>query len=125
MPTIFSASESTVLVNGEPVHGVQSIQYRRTLSRENVYALGSSERIGVIRGRYAVEGRLTVLSTSQQLDALREDDLFLLSATFRQGETEVNVSFEDCQLVDKQFELGVGGHGMSEYAFIGVRMREE
>jgi len=66
MPTIFAASESTVLVDGEPVEGVQGIDYRTRHDRTNIYALGSTERVGVVSGAYEVQGRLRVASASSQ-----------------------------------------------------------
>ena len=45
MATIFTANSSTVTANGQPVEGVQSIDYRLERDHSNVYALGSAERL--------------------------------------------------------------------------------
>jgi hypothetical protein len=50
VPTLFAANESQVLVAGNAVEGVRSIDYRRVQARENVYGLGSHERIGLVGG---------------------------------------------------------------------------
>jgi hypothetical protein len=125
MPTIFAANESSILVDGEPVNGVQSLDYRTRRARSNVYALGSSERIGVTSGAYDVEGRLRVTSSSPALDALQDDQTFQVVASLHHGETAVTVTFDDCYLTDKSFDLGVSGHGEAVYGFSATRVREE
>lgn len=125
MPTIFAANESAVLVDGEPVEGVQSIEYRRVMQRNNVYAVGSSERIGVLSGVLGVEGRITVASASPLLDDRQGDEFIQITAQLRHGDTEVTVSFDDCLLTEKSFALGVGAQGEAIYAFSAARVREE
>lgn len=124
MPTIFAANDSVVLVEGAPVEGVNALEYRRHRARSNVYALGSAERIGVVTGAETVEGRLRVASTAPAIDTLSPDQVFQVSAQLRHGETEVTVSFDDCYLTDKSFELGVGGTGEAVYTFTATRLRE-
>jgi hypothetical protein len=123
MPTIFAASESTVLVDGEPVEGVQGIDYRTRSDRTNVYALGSTERVGVVSGAYEVQGRIRVVSASATLDGLAGDQLFQIIANLRHGETEATVTFDDCCLTEKTFDLSVNGQGAAVYAFSAARMR--
>ncbi len=124
MPTIFAANDSVVLVEGQPVEGVNSLEYRRRRTRTNVYALGSAERIGVVTGAEAVEGRLRVASAAPALDALDRDAVFQVSAQLRHGDTQVTVSFDDCYLTEKSFEMGVSGTGEAVYAFTATRLRE-
>lgn len=125
MPTIFAANESTVLVNGEPVEGVRSVEYRHRQARQGVYALGSAERVGVASGARVVEGRLRVVSTSPALNGLVGEEPFQVTAQFRQGETTMTVSLDDCHLSEKSFEMGASGHGEALYAFTAARVREE
>jgi len=56
MATILAANESTVLLDGKPVEGIRSIEYRQQQERENVYGIGSAERIGMTTGAQIVEG---------------------------------------------------------------------
>ena len=63
MATLFAASESSVMVDGEAIDGVRAIEYRFQQQRSNVYALGSTERVGMVSGGQTVEGRLRVAST--------------------------------------------------------------
>ncbi len=125
MATIFAANESRVLVDGELVEGVTAIDYRKSLARENIYALGSPERIGLVSGRQTVEGRLRVASTSRKLDGLDSAAMFQMSAVLKHGEQQMSVNFDDCYLLEKTFELGVGGHGEAVYSFTATRVREE
>jgi hypothetical protein len=125
MPTIFAANESNVLLNGEPVEGVRSIEYRFQQSRQNVYGLGSVERIGLISGPQSVEGRLAVASTNPALDAIDKNTAFQISAQLKQGEVQMTVAFDDCYLLEKSFNMAVGGHGEALYQFTATRVREE
>jgi hypothetical protein len=125
MPTIFAANESSVLIDGEPMLGVQAIDYRTRRARSNLYALGSVERIGVTSGAHTVEGRLRVASASAQLDALEGEQTFQVVANLRHGDTAVTVTFDDCYLTAKTFDLGVSGHGEAVYSFSATRVREE
>jgi hypothetical protein len=125
MPTIVAANDSAVLLNGEPVEGVRSIEYRRHQARHNVYALGSAERITMTSGPSGVEGRLTVASTSPGLDGVPSTSSFQITARLRHGDTQMTVVFDDCYLLDKSFSLGAGGHGEAIYGFTAARVREE
>ena len=125
MPTIFAANESIVLLNGEQVEGVDSIEYRFRQTRQNIYALGSAERVGMASGAQRVEGRLRVVSASPALNALTGEEAFQITAQFKQGETTMNVSFDDCHLSEKNFELGASSYGVALYEFTASRVREE
>jgi hypothetical protein len=124
-PTIYAANESSVLVDGQPISGVQSVDYRYHRARTNLYALGSPERVGVTSGPYSAEGRLRVASASAEMDALGSEQVFQVIANLKQGDTTVTVTFDDCVLVEKSFDIGVGGHGEAVYGFTAVRVREE
>ena len=76
-------------------------------------------------GPASVEGRLTVASTSNKLDAVAADTPFQITAQLRHGSSALTVTFDDCFLLDKSFALGVGGHGEAVYGFTAVRVREE
>lgn len=125
MPTIFAANESSVMVDGTAVEGVVALEYRRRQARANVYALGSAERIGLVSGLQAVEGRLTVASTSPGLDAIPPEQTFQVSAQLKRGDSAVTVTFDECSLAEKEFALTVGEHGQAVYAFTAARVREE
>lgn len=125
MPTVFAAAESAVLVDGHPVEGVQGIDYRMRRSRLNIYALGSTERVGVTSGTYDVEGRLRVASACAELDALAGEQLFQIIANLRHGETAKTVTFDDCYLTEKTFDMSVGGHGEAVYSFTAARVRQD
>jgi hypothetical protein len=123
--TIFAANESQVLVNGKAVDGVRSLEYRKLQARENIYGLGSQERIGLVSGAQVYEGRLRVASTSQALDKLGIEDKLQISALLVHGSTKMTVTFDECYLQEKTFDLSVGGFGEAVYTFSATRAREE
>jgi hypothetical protein len=125
MPTVFSANESQVLVDGEVVEGVRAIEYRHLQERASLYALGSAERIGAISGAQLVEGRLQVASTSAKLNGLTGDTPFQILANLQRGGARMTVTFDECLLSEKSFAVAVGGHGEATYAFTATRVREE
>lgn len=125
MTQIYAANESAVLINGEPVPGVQSLEYRRVRERSNVYAVGLAERVGVVTGRETVEVRLAVASTAPGLDGLGwGDESFELVAQLRQGDTETTVAFNECLISEKTFAMPVAGRGETIYDITATRVRE-
>src|SRR4051794_11198945 len=124
MATIFAANESTVQIDGEAVEGVRSIDYRFAQIRQNVYALGSAERVAMISGAQSVEAVLRVASTSKKLNEIG-DTQFQLIAQLKHGETAMTVTFDECFLQSKSFQMGVGEHGEATYGFVAARVREE
>jgi hypothetical protein len=125
MPTIVAATESQVLIDGKPVEGVRSIEYRSHQGRTNIYALGSAERIGVVAGPSAVEGKLTVASTHASLNGLATNTSFQVTAQLKHGTTTVSVTFDECFLLDHNFVMGAGEFGETVYTFTATRVREE
>jgi hypothetical protein len=124
MATIFAANESTVQIDGKPVEGVRSIDYRFVQVRQNVYALGSAERVAMISGAQSVEAVLRVASTSKTLNEIG-DTPFQVIALLKHGETTMSVTFDECYLQSKSFQMGVGEHGEETYGFTAARVREE
>src|SRR3954471_12201057 len=125
MATILAANESTVLLDGQPIDGVRSIEYRQQQGRDSVYALGSAERIGMTSGAQVVEGRLRVASASPPLAAITTDKPFQISAQLKHGDTKMTVTFDECFLTEKSFALAVSSFGESTYSFTATRVREE
>jgi hypothetical protein len=125
MPTILAASESSLLLDGKPVEGIRSIEYRQVQARSSVYALGSAERIGMTSGPIMVEGLMRVVSTSDALNKLTGDKGFQVSAQLKHGDTKMTVTFDECFLKEKSFTMEVGGEGEALYSFTAARVREE
>lgn len=126
MATIFTANSSTLMVDGNPVEGVQGLDYRVVKEQGDVYAIGSDERLTAYYGATRVQGRIRVASTSPALDPLATSgNMFQVVATLAHGETSRSVSFDDCFMTDKSFTINSGGHGETVYSFSAVRVREE
>lgn len=124
MPTIVAAAESKVQLDGKPVDGVRGIDYRTQQARTSVYALGSTERIGVVAGARLVEGRIRIASTSDALNQLTADKSFALVAELQHGKTKLTVSFEECFLTESSFAMAVGEFGEAVYTFTATRVTE-
>ena len=129
MPSVFIANSSAVLVAGERVPGVKSIDFRHHRQQENVYALGSPERVAVIYGGTEVSGRIVVASNSSALDTLLgsgEQFQIVANLSARPDLTpERTVAFDGCTMTDKTFALAAGGHAEAIYMFTATRLREE
>ncbi len=124
MALVFAANESSVQIDGEAVDGVRSIEYRQLQARQNVYALGSAERVAMVSGAQSVEAVVRVASTSKKLNAIG-DAQFQLTAQLKHGDAKMTVTFDECFLQSKSFQLGVGEHGEATYGFTAARVREE
>lgn len=124
MTTVYAANQSSLKVGEETVEGVRAIEYRRATVRQDLYAIGSSERIRVISGPQSVEGRIRVASASTKLDGLGAEEVFQMMATFGGAGDPVVVSFHDCLLTEKTFSMSAGAHGEAVYSFTAVRVTE-
>jgi hypothetical protein len=129
MPTVFSANRSNVLVDGKPIEGLQSLVYRVVTEREDIRAVGSNERVDVIFGLRTVRGELVVKSANFALDGLLgERKKFQLVANLKKTEGTDDVrtmSFDDCFVEGKAFQLDAHGSAATTYAFTATRVREE
>lgn len=126
MPEIYTAFSSEIKVNQETIEGLQAVEYNRTNARRHVGAIGTDERVAVYYGMTVVHGRLSVASANKTLDGLLNTrDAFSVIATLRHGDTARTLSFDDCHMEDKGFEMASEGHGRTVYAFTATRLREE
>ena len=126
MGQVYTAFASEVKVNEETIAGLQEIQYAVQRSRQNVGAVGTVERIGVVTGLEVVTGSLTVASVNATLDTLlQSNEPFSISATLKHGEDARSVTFDDCYAETKAFDMNAGAHGQTVYGFSATRVREE
>lgn len=123
---VFSANHSNILLDGEAIEGLQSLVYRITTEREDIRAIGSSERITVSFGLRTVQGELTVRSANFKLDSLLEKQAqFQIVANLKKDEAKRTVSFDDCFVENKDFSIAAGGTVATTYVFTATRVREE
>lgn len=128
--TVFSANRSNVLIDGEAVDGLQSLVYRITTEREDVRAIGSSERVTVSFGLRTVQGELIVRSAYYKLDDLLDKQApFQIVANLKKDDSSDSpkrtVSFDECFVENKDFSVGAGGTVVTTYVFTATRVREE
>ena len=130
MATVFSANKSNLQVDGEAIEGLQSLVFRVVTEREDIRAVGSSERVDVSFGLRTVQGEIVVRSADLVLDAhLDKQTRFQLIANLkkRDGEdgTKRTYSFDDCFVESKSLSMDAGGTAATNYLFSATRVREE
>lgn len=127
---IYTANSSNVLLDGEPIEGLQSITYKVSRNRQDVAAVGTDERIDVLFGLKIVSGKIEVKSTNPILDGhLEANTAFQIVANLKKelGLTaaERTVTFDECFLDDKDFGIDTNGVAVTTYLFTATRVREE
>ncbi len=126
---LVSAAKSKVTIDGEVVDGVQSIDFKVRRRQADVESIGWDERIGVESGQIVVTGTLRVSSMHKSLDDLLYMPVplsFNMVAELRKGDDLIKkITFDECYLDDKSFEMTANGVGLSVYNFTATRVREE
>lgn len=126
MATIFTANSSSILVDGKPVDGVQSIDYRIVRQQGDVFALGTNERMTSYYGATRVDGRIIVASANPALDGLvNSGNPFQVVGKLVHSDANRTVAFDECRMTRKEFSIASGGHGETTYLFTATRVREE
>src|SRR5665809_37488 len=118
MATIWSATESKVMVDSSEIEGLQSIEFKVNRNRTDIVAVGKPLRQGVEYGVKVINGKLRVKSSCIPLDEKLsktglEDAKFTLQAQLKKGSQEKNVTFQDCYLDDREFTMDVNGVGIT------------
>ncbi len=130
MTALFVANRSSVLIDGVAVEGLQSLAFRVVTEREDIRAVGSSERVDVSFGLRTVQGELVVKSATYVLDThLAQQSSFQLVANLKKDPAadapKRTLSFDDCYVEGKSFGMDAGGSAVTTYAFSATRVREE
>lgn len=130
MPTVLNANNSTLLVDGESVEGVQSIAFRVITERENIRAIGTDERVAVSFGLRTVQGEIVVRSIAIGLDdRLATRAGFNMVASLKNGPgadaAQRSYAFDDCYIEGKTLGINAGGVAETTYSFTATRVREE
>jgi len=130
MTALFVANRSSVLIDGSAVEGLQSLAFRIITEREDIRAVGSSERVDVSFGLRSVQGELVVKSADYVLDThLAGQSSFQLVANLKKDQAtdapRRTLSFDDCYVEGKSFGMDAGGSAVTTYAFSATRVREE
>jgi hypothetical protein len=126
---LVSAAKSKVTIDGEVVDGVQSIDFKVHRRQADVESIGWDERIGVESGQIVVTGTLRVSSMYKTLDDLLYMPVplsFNMVAQLNKGDELIKkITFDECYLDDKSFEMTANGVGLTVYNFTATRVREE
>ena len=126
---LVSAAKSKVTIDGDEVHGLQSIDFKVRRRQADIEAVGWGERIGVESGQVIVTGTLRISSLFGKLDELLYKPIaqsFNMVAELNKGDALVKkITFDECYLDDKSFEMSANGVGLTVYNFTATRVREE
>jgi hypothetical protein len=126
MATILAANRSSILINGNPVQGLQEITYQRVQPRADIVAVGSDERIGYVFGAVQVTGTIRVRSVAKELDELlagRTPCQIMASLRPAGSEEATSISLDEVLLEGKSFALAAGGVAEVVYTFSATRVR--
>lgn len=127
---IVSAAKSKVIIEENEIPGVQSIDFKVRRRQADVEAIGIAERIGVESGQVVVTGTLRISSLNTALDGfLYPIDPpgfnMVLILNVAEGNQVRKITFDECYLDDKTFEMTANGVGITSYSFTSTRVREE
>jgi hypothetical protein len=128
---IVSAAKSKVLIEGVEIPGVQSLDFKVRRRQADIEAIGVAERIGIEQGQVIVTGSIRISSLNTDLD-----DKYLypvdppgfnmvLTLNVGVGIQLRQITFDECYLDDKTFEMTANGVGVTAYNFTATRVREE
>ena len=127
---VVSAAKSKVLVEGNEIPGIQSVDFKVRRRQADIEAIGVAERIGIEQGQVIVTGSLRISSLNTALD----DYLYpvdppgfnmVLTLNVGVGIKVRQITFDECYLDDKTFEMTANGVGVTTYSFTATRVREE
>ena len=104
--------------------------FRVVTEREDIRAVGSSERVDVSFGLRTVQGEIVVRSADLVLDAhLDKQTRFQLIANLKKRDGDDGAkrtySFDDCFVESKSLSMDAGGTAATNYLFSATRVREE
>ena len=127
---ILSANHSNILIDGNPIAGLQAISFKTNVNSEEIFAIGQDERVDVSFGKKTVTGTLVVKSYDANLDKLFADKKsFQIVAKLKKQkglkEGARTVNFDEAFIEGKDFELNVSGSAQITYHFKATRIREE
>jgi len=126
---VVSAATSKVTIDGEETKGIQSIDYKVKRRQIDVESVGMGERMGVESGLITVTGTIRIRSLNKKLDDLLYMPVpvpFNMVAELKKGNDLMKkITFDECYVDDKSFELGAEGVGVTIYNFTATRVREE
>jgi len=130
--TIWSATQSTLKVDGTDIEGLQSIEYKISRSRQDVVGVGKPLRVGVEYGVKVVTGKIRVKSSCPALDTKLaaetvKDSKFSMQAQLKKDDSETTdktITFLECYLDDREFEMSVNGVGIGVYTFTAMDVKE-
>jgi hypothetical protein len=127
--TIWSATESKVVIESTEIDGLQSIEYKVNRSRSDIVAIGQGLRQGVEYGVKVINGKLRVKSSCSILDEKlnktnMEDAKFTMTANLKKGNLSKTISFQECYLDDREFSMEINGVGIATYTFSAMDVQE-
>lgn len=126
MPKILSANRSKVLIDGEPLEGLQDISFVTDRPTTDIAAIGEAERIGIVFGTTRVTGVIKAKSALDLVDekfANNQSFQIVISTNFDgpDGEVENVISLQECYAHGKRFAMGVAGAAETLYDFTATR----
>lgn len=129
---IYSARWSSAQVTtgkGTDKVGVQSLEYKVNLNKQDHYEGGDHLRKYVTYGYKQVSGIIRLKSTCSILDDLLDkmeeaNNSFSLQVILSDGTSQKTLDFQNCFLDAKEFGMDLNGNGIASYSFTARDVKE-
>ncbi|MDD1663391.1 MAG: phage tail tube protein [Methanomicrobiales archaeon] len=127
----YSANDSSVLIGGTPLEGVQSIEWKVNRNRTDVPGFGTQERGGFNFGMLEITGKIRVKSTSNELDdkffgKIPQESTFDMSVQLKRtsASQSLTANFKDCCIDHREITMDVNGVAIGVYTFSATTVEE-
>lgn len=131
--TLIAANASNITIDGKPVPGIQSIDFKISRNRQNIHAISGEERLGAYYGAMFVQGSLAIRSHFDYLDKKMYEPVtkltsFQIVVELQQQSVDKpmkKITFDECYLEDKTHGMTANSVAITTYNFTATRIREE
>jgi len=127
---VLAANKTEILFDGEKIHGLSHFSYEVFKDTQDVSAVGSAERVGVVYGCLKTCGLIDVNSNSELLNKHMDNNthfqiiMSVMQDSYPEGLGMKQFTFDGCHVDKREFALAAHGVGHTTYTFTADRVRE-
>jgi len=127
------ASNTKLLIDGQEVPGIQSIQFEDFYNTEDINSVSSLERIGAAPGQRVIQGQLDIRSRYAPLDELmaksikefKHFQIVIEGGATGAGQPSSKITFDECYITRRRWVLDATKVLTTIYYFTSTRIVEE